>query len=182
MATETKEVEVSGEESYVSKLTVKTLGCKPAAVVGLPDGKNKLAIARLYGKADDVRVQENKEDPANSWTYFVGNFEGINLQDGTVLRSGKMFLPKGVSEAVETAVRTAKTKNDSVSFAFEIRAVKASNRIGYSYEAVVVKSPEAEDQLKDLRLLVTKLETGKALTSAVGGKSVLEGNTQKKAS
>jgi hypothetical protein len=169
--------EVSGEESYVSKLTVKTLGCVPSAVKAMKPEElvasgGKLALCRLYGKAAEVKYQDDKNNPGTVHTYFVGTFEGINLQDGTVLRSGKLFLPKGISEVVEMAIKNAKARNkdDSVAFAFEIRSVVSTNPIGYSYEAAALKSPEAEDELKEMREIIAKLPTHdqKRLAAAQG--------------
>lgn len=187
MADAAKAVEVSGEENYVSKLTTKVLGCKPDMVKTLPDGQNKLAIARLYGKALAVKIQINKDVPGEDWTYFAGTFEGINLQDGTVLRSGKLFLPKGVSEVVEQEINRA-TKTDpnaEVAFAFEIRAVKATNKAGYSYEAAALKSPAAEDALAEMRKTIAALPTHEQkLKLADGGnkgKPALEGQVAKRA-
>lgn len=168
----------SGEENYVSKLTVQTLGCVPAMVKTLkPEEGNKIAIARLYGIAARVAYQEDKTQGVIH-TYFAGNFEGINLQDGTTLRSGKMFLPKGISEVVEQAIKTAQAKDDkaSISFAFEIRAVRANNPAGYSYEASALKSPQEEDQLAEMRSMIAKLPTheqkalaGKTQTKQIEG-------------
>lgn len=175
---------VSGEETYVSKLTIATLGCIPAAVKAEASGK--LAIARLFGKADDVKYQPNK-DTGETYTFFAGNFEGINMQDGTVLRSAKLFLPKGISEIVETAIKTAKSKDEKnqIAFAFEIRAVKASNPAGYSYEAVALKDPHAEDELAAMRTQLATIPTleQKRLQAQDGGKSgkVLEGQAAKRA-
>lgn len=180
-----EEVEVSGEESYVSKLTIKSLGCNPNMVKTLKKEQGtKLAIARMYGKASAVKYQEDK-DNGKIYTYFAGTFEGINLQDGTVLRSGKMFLPEGISNVVETAIKTAQSKDDkaSISFAFEIRAVQASNPIGYSYEAAAIQKPEAEDELAAMRKTIAGFTAGKqllghegkALAGSTAGPQVLEG-------
>lgn len=188
MATEEKEVEVSGEESYISKLTIKTLGCNPSMVKTLKKEQGvKLAIARMYGKASAVKYQEDKEN-GKMYTYFAGTFEGVNLQDGTVLRSGKMFLPEGISNVVETAIKAAQEKDDkaSVSFAFEIRSVQATNPIGYSYEAAAIQKPEAEDELAAMRkqivgftankpLLGHEPKDTKALGGGTAGPQVLEG-------
>jgi hypothetical protein len=145
--------EIDGEETYGSKLSVKTLGCKAGLLLGLPAEIQKLTLCRLFGEANAVKVQINKEDPDNNWTYFVGSFEGINMQTGETLRSGKMFLPKGIQEALETAVAEA-TKNDPtnvVAFAFEIRAVRSTNKAGYTYEGAAIQSPERNDRLRVMR-------------------------------
>lgn len=178
--------EVSGEESYVAKLTIKTLGCIPSLVKALkPEQGTKLAIARIFGKATKVTYQPDK-DRGTTFTVFNGNFEGINLQDGTVLRSGKLFLPPGIQEVMENAIKTEQAKDPaaSVSFAFEIRAVQATNPIGYSYEAASLKPPQAEDELSDLRAAIAKLPTHEqkrlGATSGGTGKLALEGQTTKK--
>lgn len=166
MATETANQatrEVSGEESYAAKLSLGTLGCKGALVLALPEGENKIAIARFYGKVSDVKQQINK-DTGEAWTFLQGNFEGVNMQTGLVLRSGKLYLPKGVMEVMETAVAALKAeenpnKNASISFGFEIRAIKATNKAGYSYEAASLKQPSEEDELKAIRELVRSAPT-----------------------
>lgn len=173
---------ISGEESYISKLTIATLGCNPSMVKTLPVGQNKLPVARLYGKVSDVKYQDDKAKGVIH-TFFAGTFEGINLQDGNVQRSGKLFLPKGISEVVEAAVKNAQAKDDksSIAFAFEIRAVKATNPIGYSYEAVAIKNPEAEDELAEMRALVAKAPTMEQKSLGAGKEAkTLEGQTVKK--
>lgn len=181
-------VEPSGEESYVAKLTVKTLGCNPIMVKTLPPEQTKLALCRLFGKAAEVKTMQSKDPAGNPTvhTFFVGIFEGMNLQDGTVLRSGKLFLPKGISEVVENAINTAQAKDDkaSVSFAFEIRSVKATNPIGYSYEAVALKDPAAEDELAEMRKAIAQLPTHEQkLALKQGGRDAkqIEGQTRKSA-
>lgn len=145
------------EDVIVSKLTVKSMGCDPRKVTAIEDPKARLPLCRILGKANDVRYQEDQKNPGTIHTYFVGTFEGINIETGDVYRSGKLFLPKGISEAVESAIKGAKDSGDnsaSVSFAFELRAVKASNPIGYSYEAAALKRPEVHDELDELRKLL----------------------------
>lgn len=155
--------EISGEESYAAKLSLGTLGCKGAIVLGLPEGENKIAIARFYGKVSDVKQQLNK-DTGEIYTFLAGNFEGVNMQTGLVLRSGKLYLPKGVMEVMETAVAGLKaadsnSKGSSISFGFEIRAIRATNKAGYSYEAAALKKPEEEDELQAIRALVASAPT-----------------------
>lgn len=149
---------VGSNTEFASKLTVKTLGCEPAKVKDLPEGQTKLPIARFYGIAYDAKTQDNP-DFGTVDIFFQGDFEGINMQNGDVLRSAKMYLPKGVTDILEGALKQAKAKdkNASVSFAFEIRAVKGSNKIGYTYEAATLMNPEQEDPLKKMRAtLATK--------------------------
>ncbi len=148
------------EESIISKLTMATIGCNPSAVKTLPDSElqnGELPLARIYGKLTDVRYQDDKAK-GQIYTYFVGSFEAINMQTGEVLRSGKLFLPKGISELVEDSTKKARAVDEkaSIAFAFEVRSIKANNPIGYSYKVLSLKSPEAEDELKAIRDLVHK--------------------------
>src|SRR5690348_2896560 len=144
------------EVGFVGKLSCKTLGCNPAMVKTLPQTETKLAIARIYGTCTGVGVQEDKEQ-GKAWTFLKGNFEGINMQDGTTLRSGKLYLPEGVSQLVEQTITEIQQRDGVkavINFAFEIRAVKANNRAGYSYEAAQLVKPEQDDPLEALRKLV----------------------------
>lgn len=186
------DVKISGEESYVKKLSVATLGCVPAAVKQEPSGK--LAIARIFGKMEKVGTQEDVAN-AKIYRYLQGTFEGINMQDGTVLRSSRVFLPEGIQQVVEIAYENAvkaaagpegKGKYDGeISFAFEIRAVKANNPAGYSYEAVALRDPQQEDALGEMRKALAGIPTleQKRLQAQHGGKEkpALEGKAAKSA-
>jgi hypothetical protein len=150
--------DVSGEINMTGKLTLKTLGCNPSIVKTLE--VNKVSIARMYGEAKAVKYQEDEAE-GKVYTYFAGSFEGINLQDGTCLRSGKMFLPSGISEIMETAVTEtlARDKNATIQFAFELLAVKSTNKSGYSYEAIALRKPEETDALAELRARIMSTPT-----------------------
>jgi hypothetical protein len=183
---------VQVEESIISKITMATLGCNPSAVKSLPADSpelqnGELPLARIYGKLADVKYQDDKTK-GQIYTYFVGSFEAINMQTGEVMRSGKLFLPKGISELVEDATKKAREKDDkaSIAFAFEVRSIKATNPIGYSYKVLALKSPEATDELKELRDMIHKAGAVdvKRLTGSQTGKgTTIQGgpvSTQKK--
>lgn len=170
MATET--VQPSGAESYLAKLSIKTMGCDPRKVASVDGGK--LPLARIYGKAVTVKYVEGADGKASCC--FIGTFEGINLETGEVFRSGKLYMPGGVTEVMETALRSAQKEDDkaSISFAFEVRSVKAGNPIGYSYEAKAIKPPEVEDELAEIRKLLVGLPVGTTV-----GKQLTEGTKKK---
>lgn len=163
MAEEMVEVELA------SRLTLKDLGCDAKdAVKKLPEGQHKIAIARFYGLVSKVTPQEDRMGSGQVYTMFTGNFEGVNLQDGTVLKSGRMFLPDGASQALEHIVSQVQNKpggkNASVQFAFEIRAVKnPDNKTGYSYDTAAILKPEEADQLSALRATVASAPKPKGL-------------------
>lgn len=166
---EVKEIE------YSSRITIKDLGCKPGDVSKLPDAQNELPMARMYGIVTRVGFQEDSRQAGRQYTYFVGNFEGVNLQDGTVMTSSKMYLPEGVSQALEQIVAQAKAKDKrspGVQFAFEIIAVKnPNNKGGYSYKTITLHKPEEADPLAALRTTV-------AAVPGHGGKDQKHANPQ----
>lgn len=140
------------DATYLGKLTVKGMGCVAAKVASEESGK--LALARLYGKVSGLKYQPDTKSEGAFHTAFSGNFEGINLETGEVYRSGLLYLPKGISEIMESSFKKLLADvgdTASITFGFEIRSVKASNPIGYSYEAQALKSPEVEDELAQLR-------------------------------
>lgn len=147
------------EPKNISRISIATLKCSPAAVKKLPEADNTmLAIARLYGKVHDVKTVEDKSQ-GRFLTVFVGSFEGVNLQNGTTLRSSKLMLPAGIAEKVAKLVTALKEKDTkaSIGFAFEIRAVKTDSDGGYRYDAATLKAPELEDELREIREAIAKI-------------------------
>ncbi len=169
--------------TILSKLTLKGMGCDPSKVKSLTDG-NKLTLGRIYGIVNDVRYKEDRNKPGAYHTQFVGTLEGVNMETGEIFRSGICYFPAGISETMEAAFKQIAevSKKDGTTpaaqFAFEIRSVKASNPIGYSYEAQAIRKPEQDDPLAELRAQLLALPTaGEVVTS---GKKQLEGATAKK--
>lgn len=151
------------EVAVVGKLTIKNLKCNPSKVQDLPEGENKLPMAVLFGKASDVKYSEDR-DMGVMHAYFAGTFEGLNLVDKTTVISNKLTLPKSLSDAVEKAIKELQAKDEggSIAFAFELIAVKATNQVGYVYEAIALRKPEATDELGELRsfILTTRKNRG----------------------
>lgn len=157
------------DSSIISKITVASIGCKPGEVNAKEnEGITELPLARLYGTLDAAKPQV---DVASGRTdiVFVGNFEAINMQTGEVFKSGKMYLPKGLSELVEGEVN--KNPGTAIAFAFELRSIKANNPAKYSYKALPLVSPEKSDALSALRERVLKAGsiTAKTLTTSQRG-------------
>lgn len=141
--------QVSPEKIFVTKMAVKSMGCKPH----LAEGQDMKRLCMIYGRADGVKMGEDQN--GKLWSALTGSFEGVNLTDGKMYRSGKLFLPSGIHETVENAVKElagAEIKSGvSITFAMEIRSVPATNPIGYSYQAVNLMKIEKEDELDSLR-------------------------------
>jgi hypothetical protein len=153
--TQLKEVE------FASRLTLKDLGADgqtvKALLKDLPEPQNKVTVARFYGTVTRVAFQNDKMGTGQVYTQFIGNFEGVNMITGEVVASARMYLPDGAQQALEnqvTEVQNKKGKNTTVQFAFEIRAVRNSNKMGYSYETAAILKPEEADPIAAVRQVV----------------------------
>lgn len=137
----------SGEPTIITKMAVKTLECKPA---NRAEDGNPLALCRIFGIATDVKSGENKD--GTMYEALLGNFQGVNLENKKVFRSAKLFLPSGIHESVTGAVKEQSKRDDfqGVRFALEISSVKASNPIGYSYQAKNLIPATAIDPLGEM--------------------------------
>ena len=136
------------EPSIVSKLSVKGIGCKPVGT------KEPTDLCIIGGKADGCKVGEDKT--GKIFSALTGSFLAKNLQDGTEFRSGKLFLPSGIQEVIENAVRgLGDDSGGSVKFLFKISSIEAGNPIGYSYRATSLIPTVAEtDELGELNALI----------------------------
>lgn len=149
---------------YINKMSVKALGARPNAVVaeGAP---SPYPLVRIFGRANGIKTGE--DTTGNVWTALTGSFEGINLQNGESFRSGKLFLPGGIQEVVESAVqeiaaaaKAGKQTDDlSIVFGLEIASVRATNPIGYSYQAMNLIKTEKSDELSELRKAISSIPT-----------------------
>jgi hypothetical protein len=168
-----------GDESYKSKITIKDIGCDPKKVATAESGNHPLA--RIYGVVHDVTAKESKTIAGNIEVAFIGEFEAINLEDGRVFRSGRLYLPKGISEVMEKTFAGIKSsdKNATVEFAFEIASVKASNPIGYSYEAKALRKATQVDALADLRNTMKSLPAVAVAKALPAGKPVDSGKAKR---
>lgn len=133
------------EVVQVTKLSVKGIGCKPGVRI---EGK-PTPLCQIFGRAIEVKVGESKD--GRVWSALLGRFGAINISTGEEFRSGKLFLPSGIHEMVESEVKSLKP-GEFVTFAMEIRSVEASNPIGYSYQAVnLMESSIVSDELTEMR-------------------------------
>lgn len=128
---------------YLTKLTLKGMGCRPGRAAA--DGK-KVALARVFGIATEVKAKEDAK--GQIFEAISGTFEGVNLETGESFRSGLLFLPGGLHETVTAQLRQGPA---AVKFSLEISAIPASNPIGYSYSAKSLIPDIGQDALADLR-------------------------------
>jgi hypothetical protein len=162
--TDTTETPSDNAIIIVSKMSIKTIGCNPRAAAAMEHGKgNFIALCRIYGMATGSKAIEDSTSGVIHQP-LTGNFEAQNFQTNKIIRSGILYLPKGIHDMILEAVGQLKPK-ESVNFALELRAVPASNPIGYSYEAIPLIKPVEVDPLEAMRQALPRLEPLKAIGS-----------------
>jgi hypothetical protein len=150
----------------VSKLTIKSAGANPKKIHAVPDGVEFLSLCTIVGIADGIK---QVEDPNQGKVFFplTGRFQATNSANGDITRSGILYLPTGIHETYEAAVRKLE-EGDSIRFALELRAVKATNPAGYSYEAVDLLPMAEVDPLQEItKTLAASKQTAVAQLAAV---------------
>ena len=148
------------EEKVITKMSVKELGCNPkqASALDVAD-KRSIPLCMIMGRAIDTEVKEDKRN-GNIYTALLGDFQGVCIQAGNsnfgqYFKSGKLYLPGGIQELIEAAiVGDGKGASAVVHFALEIHAVRATNPIGYSYQAIPRMRPVIDDPLQRIREMV----------------------------
>jgi hypothetical protein len=143
-----------------SRLTLKEMGCDASRVLDMAQSPGnranqglKLRLAHIYGVATKCGVQIDQRNNSE-YVYFLGNFEGVNLDTGEVSQASKLYLPPGASETLEVMLNRVqeRRKGASVNFAFEIVAAPSEDaRCGYAYETRTILQPEQADMLDQVR-------------------------------
>lgn len=139
-----KPVVKSDSAEFLTKLTLKAIGCNPRRAA---TEVKKVPLAHIFGIATGTKVKTDTK--GDSFEAIEGNFEAVNLATGAVYRSGLLFLPGGIHE---TVTKQLQEPGRSVQFALEISAIPASNPIGYSYSAKSLIKEEGADPLAAMRL------------------------------
>ena len=132
------------ETNLVSKLSIKTMGCKPERA---KSEDKSIPLYRVIGIATGVK--QVKDVRGEMIFGATGNFEGVNLETGEVYQSGVLYLPGGAHELLISALQSEDA--ESVEFALEVSAEPAKNPIGYSYKARMLEKPKMADPLIELR-------------------------------
>lgn len=137
----------------VSKLSNATLGCDPLIVKDKAKG-TKAPMYRVLGRATGIK--EAKDTNGEVIYGLSGSFEGTNLVTGQVMRSGVAYLPPGIHEMILEPLDKALAEDTnnvgvSINFAFDIFAVAAPNKSGYSYEAIDLVPAQRVDPFGEMR-------------------------------
>lgn len=153
-----KETEVN-TPNLVAKITMKTLGVSPAKHAtdkGAP-------IAVVMGMASGIKEVVDKVR-GDVYHALVGEFEAENLETGEVFRSGVLYLPAGIHDMVEGAVKKLQGESDFVQFALQINVIKSASSAGYAYQAKSLIQNRQVDPLNDLRASLATSAEKPALT------------------
>lgn len=129
----------------IGKITMRTIKVQPSKHAN----EKGASIAKVYGQAFETKEVIDKVR-GDVFVALVGNFEAVNEESGEVFRSGVLYLPAGIHDMLTSAV-SKKGESEYVQFALDIRAVKASNPAGYSYEARSLTPASTVDPLDQLR-------------------------------
>jgi hypothetical protein len=137
----------------VSKLSGATLGCDPLIVKGKANG-TKAPMYRVMGRATGIK--EAKDTNGEAIYGLTGSFEGTNLLTGVVMRSGVAYLPPGIHDMILEPLdkEIASSENGApvaLEFAFDIFAVAAPNKSGYTYEAQDLIPATRKDPFSDMK-------------------------------
>ena len=152
------------ETKFVSKLAVKNAGISPKLVINLKEGETFLKLCTIVGIATGIKQVEDLTTGKLHFP-FIGQFQGINPVTGAKTNSGILYLPTGIHETYESAVRKLE-EGESARFALEIRAVVATNPQGYSYEAIDLLPTTTIDPLANILALATGKTSHAALPAA----------------
>jgi hypothetical protein len=132
-----------------SPKTREVIGLTKMSVNAICGKAGRGRICVIAGKATGIKTGEDAD--GKIWSALIGTFQGTDLKTGETYRSGKLFLPSGIHEPIEAAVKQIGDSGGTVNFAVEFRRVEASNPIGYSYQAVNLLPMESQqDVLSDL--------------------------------
>lgn len=159
------------EKTTISnKLTIAELGLtKEVIQAALADKKEgeQVVIAVMFGKTTKYTTKQSKLDVTREDVQFVGEFEGHNMLDGTIVNAPKAYLP-GAAEAATRSAVDQLADGEAVEFGCEIAVKKkASAAVGYVFGVSVPKQPKAADPLASLRgALIAAPATGAAQIEA----------------
>ncbi|MGH7782388.1 MAG: hypothetical protein ACREO5_00865, partial [Candidatus Binatia bacterium] len=149
-------------DTYVATLNIKAIGCEPRDCFQNKSEANPrgvIPLCKIWGRAVSLKHGENRRDNS-AWTALSGKFGAINLKNNQVYNSGKLFLPQGIQDIIESGVVQIQRAVDAgqavegdafITFALELRSKTAENPIGYTYEAMNLIPPRKEEEPDRLR-------------------------------
>lgn len=133
-----------------TKLTLKDIG-EPSRVKS--SAEKALYLGRLVGVAAKF-VERKSADGMEVFEGLAGNFRIVpDDPNFPTLESGVLFIPDAFHNMCAGNLRDAQKTDPAatVTFAFDVAAVKANNPAGYSWSFLpVIENPNAKNPLDDI--------------------------------
>jgi len=150
--------------TVVSKLSVKTLGCDPKECIVQ---KKAVPLARFWGLAETVKYVVNRQT-GDTNIALIGQFRGMNLQDGEVFESGVMYLPSGLHDQLSGPLIKDMEAHSlpPIKFGIEVSATPAANPIGYSYQGKNFVKAEGHDPFAEIEEVMKGLTQPKKVAKS----------------
>jgi hypothetical protein len=157
--------------TIVSKITVKTVGARPAKAA---ESKAREMLMRVYGVASGLKISRNvNERTGEKDVALKGDFRARNLETGELYSSGILYLPSGIHDLIQAPLDVAQANNESaeVTFALDVFSQPATNASGFGYGAIVLGEPAENDAVARL---------AKEIGEPVAGQAQVEDQTKAK--
>lgn len=145
------------ETVTLTSMSVKSANFNPRQILAVPEAERKeISVGRIMGIARGVKFGEDRT--GKPWTALTGEFVAQNYAepDRTYV-GGKLFLPEGLHDMVESAVigdgevsASGRPVYNDVEFALEIIVAPANNPIGYSYKGKMLIDAKPSDPVAAL--------------------------------
>jgi hypothetical protein len=133
----------------LTKITIATVNASPILIKR--EDCTSEPLVRIAGIARSLKPGVNKTT-GESHTALVGEFAATNLSTGQEYTSGLCYLPSGIQDTINSAIQDGQT---NIEFCIELRAVKAKNPAGYSYQAVPLTQVAAASPLDKFKKFLT---------------------------
>jgi hypothetical protein len=128
------------EQQYETVSSISFKNCEADGKRAVKEEKT-VPVGRIYGEASGIKSKEDRKGQV--FSYLLGQFRFINYA-GKGYESEKLFLPGGMLENIEAALKNA----TAVQFAYDVVAnYVPANNIGYQYAAKAIIKTEAADRM-----------------------------------
>lgn len=149
-----------------SKIVAKDCG-EPKKIVNLPETEKQMLLGTIIGTADGIKISK-AADGMTEHKGLRGMFEATPADpEKDIVRSGVAFIGEAFQADI---VKMLEDENgpESVSFAFEVYVVRATNAAGYSWAYRPLLKAEEADPLAALRSKIASQNAAPLLEAPVG--------------
>lgn len=150
--------------NYCKKITVSGIGLD-TDTLETTAGENKkgnIPVMRVYGRIDDAKTGQSQ---FNEYVRFSGEFESVNLIDGSVWRSRSLIVPEIAEQNLQDMYNQA-GEGASIDFAVDVTvSYYESNKGGRKFRygvTTVLDNSGGEDNLSKIRKQLPEPKTQKS--------------------